>query len=48
MSEVKKRSMTLDGHFLKADIYEHASGERRLDVLRELADKIEEPWTTHD
>jgi hypothetical protein len=33
MSEVKKRSMTLDGHFLKADIYEHASGERRLDVV---------------
>jgi hypothetical protein len=33
MPEAKKRSMTLDGHFLKADIYEYASGERRLDVV---------------
>ena len=33
MSEAKKRSMVLDGHFLKADIYEYPSGEQRLDVV---------------
>jgi hypothetical protein len=33
MSEPKKRTIGLDGHFLVADLYEYPSGERRIDAV---------------
>lgn len=33
MNETKMRTMSIDGHFLKANIYESPNGARRLDVV---------------
>jgi hypothetical protein len=40
--------MRLDGHFLKADLYEYASGEQRLDIVYlDSLDKREVILTEH-